>query len=56
MNIVERRIADVVVVAPAGPIDHPNAQQLERALAPILARDATDTAGARPRFLVASAT
>jgi len=43
VDIVERRITDVVVVAPVGPIDHPNAQDLERALAPVLARDATGT-------------
>jgi anti-anti-sigma factor len=40
VDIVERRIADVVVVAPAGQIDHPNAQRLERALAPVVAPDA----------------
>ena len=40
MEIKEHRIADVVVVAPAGPIDFPNAQHLERALAPLLGRDA----------------
>ena len=44
MDIASRRLADVVVVAPAGPIDHPNAQHLERALAPILAPDANDAA------------
>ncbi len=44
MDIASRRVADVVVVAPVGPIDHPNAQELERALAPLLAHDATDTA------------
>lgn len=43
MDIASRRLADVVVVAPVGPIDHPNAQDLERALAPVLARDATGT-------------
>jgi anti-sigma B factor antagonist len=31
-----RRLADVVVAAPVGQIDHPNAQQLQQALAPIL--------------------
>ncbi len=30
MDIASRRLADVVVVAPAGPIDHANAQPLER--------------------------
>ena len=43
MHISDRRLADVAVVAPAGPIDYPNAQELERALAPILAPDATGT-------------
>jgi anti-anti-sigma factor len=33
------RLADVVVAMPAGQIDHPNAERLEQALAPIL--DAT---------------
>ena len=47
MDIASRRLADVVVVAPAGPIDHANAQPLELALAPMLAPDATD-----PRALV----
>jgi len=37
VDIAERRLADVVVVAPSGPIDQPHAQELERALAPILA-------------------
>jgi anti-anti-sigma factor len=40
VDIAEHRIADVVVVAPVGPIDFPNAQHLERALAPLLGRDA----------------
>ena len=31
-----RRLADVVVVAPVGQIDHPNAQKLQQALAPLL--------------------
>jgi len=30
------RLADVVVAVPAGQIDHPNAERLEQALAPIL--------------------
>jgi anti-anti-sigma factor len=34
-----QRLADVVVAVPAGQIDHPNAELLEQALAPIL--DAT---------------
>ena len=44
MNITERRIADAVVIAPAGSIDHVNAQALERALAPLLGPDATTQA------------
>jgi len=31
-----RRLADVVVAAPAGQIDHPNAQKLQEALTPVL--------------------
>ena len=37
MDIAERRVADVVVVAPVGPIDHSHAQELGHALAPLLA-------------------
>ena len=44
MNITERRIADAVVIAPAGSIDHVNAQALERTLAPLLGPDATTQA------------
>ena len=44
MDIASRRVADVVVVAPAGPIDHPNAQVLGDALAPILATAAGNAA------------
>ena len=44
MDIAERRVADVVLVAPTGPIDHPHAQDLEHALAPALAPDAKDAA------------
>jgi len=40
VDIAERRVANVVVVAPVGPIDHPNAHALEHALAPILAPEA----------------
>jgi anti-anti-sigma factor len=36
VDISSRRLADVVVVMPVGQIDHPNAQQLQQALAPIL--------------------
>jgi anti-sigma B factor antagonist/stage II sporulation protein AA (anti-sigma F factor antagonist) len=31
-----QRLGDVFVVAPVGQIDHPNAQQLQHALAPVL--------------------
>ena len=36
MECLVRRLADVVVAAPAGQIDHPNAQKLQEALAPVL--------------------
>ena len=36
MNLSARRLADVTVAAPSGHIDHPTAQQLQQALAPIL--------------------
>jgi anti-sigma B factor antagonist/stage II sporulation protein AA (anti-sigma F factor antagonist) len=36
MECSVRRLADVVVAAPAGQIDHPNAQKLQEALAPLL--------------------
>lgn len=39
MQFSSQRLADVVVAVPAGQIDHPNAERLEQALAPIL--DAT---------------
>jgi len=39
VDIAERRVADVVVVAPVGPIDLPHAQDLEHALAPVLAHE-----------------
>ena len=42
MDIAERRVADVLVVAPEGAIDFPNAQRLEGALAPHLARTNRD--------------
>jgi anti-anti-sigma factor len=38
VDISQRRLVDVVVVAPVGPIDHANAQELEQALAPSLVR------------------
>ena len=37
MRFSHRRFADTLVAAPAGHIDHPNAQRLESALAPLLA-------------------
>jgi len=36
MEFSSRKFADVVVASPVGQIDHPNAQELERALAPLL--------------------
>ena len=36
MQCSVRRLADVVVAAPAGQIDHPNAQKLQEALTPVL--------------------
>ena len=44
MEFSSRRLADVVVAAPVGQIDHPNAQQLQRALAPILDEAASSKA------------
>jgi anti-anti-sigma factor len=35
-----RRLADVVVAVPAGPIDHNNAMRLEQAMAPIVSEAA----------------
>jgi anti-anti-sigma factor len=37
-----RQIADVFVAAPVGHIDHPNAQQLQEALTPVLAAAALE--------------
>ena len=36
MEFTSRKLADVVVAAPAGQIDHPNAMKLQQALTPIL--------------------
>ena len=36
MDLPKSRLADVTVAAPTGKIDHPNAQRLQEALAPIL--------------------
>ncbi len=36
MEFTSRRLADVVVVAPVGQIDHPNAKKLEQALTPFV--------------------
>ena len=43
MEFSSRRLADVVVAVPVGPIDHANAMRLEQAMAPIL----NDAAAAR---------
>ena len=43
MDFSSRRIADVVVAVPIGPIDHANAIQLEQAMTPIV----NDAAAAR---------
>jgi anti-anti-sigma factor len=43
MECSVRRLADVVVAAPAGQIDHPNAQKLEQALKPVLDEAAAAT-------------
>lgn len=47
MQFASRTLADVVLAAPVGRIDHPNAQALEQALQPLLAQ-----AGARNLALV----
>ena len=36
MEFTSRKLADVVLVAPAGQIDHPNAVKLEQALTPFV--------------------
>ena len=36
MQFTSQRLVDVFVVAPVGQIDHPNAQRLQQALAPVL--------------------
>ena len=36
MQFASQRLVDVFVAAPVGRIDHPNAERLQRALAPIL--------------------
>lgn len=41
VELSSRRLADVVVVAPVGQIDHPNAQRLQEALAPVLGEAAS---------------
>lgn len=43
MEFSSRKLADVIVAAPAGEIDHPNAQELQRVLTPIV----DETAAAR---------
>lgn len=52
MKFTSRKLADVVVAAPAGEIDHPNAMKLQEALAPF-ADDAA--AGRAPLVLDFSA-
>ena len=47
MELTSRNIADVVVVAPVGEIDHPNAMKLQEALTPVV-----DDASARQKPLV----
>ena len=42
MDFSSRRLADVVVVAPSGQIDHLNAVQLQQALTPILDDEAAN--------------
>jgi len=44
VDFSSRRLADVIVVMPVGQIDHPNAQQLQQALAPILEQAAAEKA------------
>lgn len=41
MHFTSRKLADVVVAAPAGEIDHPNAIKLQEALAPFAGDAAT---------------
>ncbi len=36
MEFTSRKVADVVLAAPAGQIDHPNAMRLQQALAPFV--------------------
>jgi anti-anti-sigma factor len=48
MDIASRRYGDVVVAAPAGRIDHANAESLTAALAPLL----ESAAGASPSLLL----
>jgi len=43
VHFSSQRLADVVVAMPSGQIDHPNAERLEQALAPILAAAAPRT-------------
>ena len=47
MQFSSQRLVDVVLAAPVGQIDHPNAEQLKQALAPIL-----DAAGPGKNALV----
>jgi anti-sigma B factor antagonist len=36
MEFSSRKLADVIIAAPTGEIDHPNAQELQRVLTPIV--------------------
>ena len=48
MEFTSRKLADVVVAAPAGQIDHPNAMKLQQALSPFI----EDAAGAAAPLVV----
>ena len=52
MEFTSRQLADVVVAAPSGAIDHPNAMKLQQALAPFIEEG---TAGRAPVVLDFSA-
>jgi len=42
LGLAPRRLADTLVLAPAGRVDHTNAEALKEALAPFIERCATD--------------
>ena len=52
MEFTSRKLADVVVAAPSGAIDHPNAMKLQQALAPLIGQE---TDGRAPLVLDFSA-